>query len=942
MRVTLSLLATVLLGAMPAAAVTPYLVKDINPLPASQGSVPQAFVTVGGLAFFTANDSLSGRELWRTDRTAAGTFQVVDACPGECSGSPRFVAQNGRSYFFLASSEEAGEELWVTGGLPANTFRLTDALRFPSVNEGIWSAWVASQGVLYFAADDGIHGRELWRTDGTRAGTFQVADVRLGPDGSNPGDLTDFNGRLFFRADDGRVGASLWKSDGTAAGTQLVRDPVPASAGNFGPVHLRVVNRTLFFVALVNSRGSELWKSDGTARGTVPLTNIRFSPTAPFLDFAVLGSRLLFIAADPARGQELWASDGTAAGTRALTNLKRADAFFLASGTLDKLRLPQLPTGNRLVFRADDGLHGIELWSTDGTPKGTSLLRDVCPGTCNGAASDLAVTGGRAFFTGYDGTHTFEPWVTDGTAAGTRLIVDLCPGLCQSYPAKWNAGAGKAFFVRTEENGKFHLWRTDGTASGTVRLTSFSSGGVYLPPGFQGVFLRGAFLFDAVDRDHGQEPWTSDGTPQGTRLVADVNTLNLGGSAPHDLHAAGGKVYFLAYDGNGSGLWASDGTEAGTTLVLNAEATAEHPFPNPRISAAVEAGGRLFFVAAFAVEYDGSGDFALWRTDGTPGGTVRLTPEGIYLSPYDSMAALGNQVFFTATDGVHGYGLWVTDGTAAGTRLAVDLQSENSGSSQTGPREFAVFQGRLYFIAALPEAGFAIWRSDGTAAGTAVVKTIGAETRFTEHAGRLWFVVTTFGEQGQQIWSSDGTPAGTGPANLYPGSPDFFAYQLVSAGSRLFFWGGSAATGQGLWVSDGTAAGTKRIGDALIANPSGAAAPVTRDGRLYFSGLGSQPYSVLWKSDGTAEGTGSALDQNGQEIRNPFFFQSFAGRLLFTTYQGALYQSDGTQAGTFKLLDLRAPSESGAFFELTAAGPRLFFRKWDRGHGSELWAVAAE
>jgi large repetitive protein len=185
MRLRLSvLLVLVPLAAVPAAALTPHLVKDINLIPASSGSKPEGYVTVGGIAFFTAIDSLSGRELYRTDGTAAGTFQVVDACPGPCIGGPAFVAQNGKSYFFTAASSESERDLWVSGGLPANTFKLTDGLRF----QGIWSAWIAGQGVLYFAADDGIHGMELWRTDGTLAGTHLAVDVRPGPEGSNSGE----------------------------------------------------------------------------------------------------------------------------------------------------------------------------------------------------------------------------------------------------------------------------------------------------------------------------------------------------------------------------------------------------------------------------------------------------------------------------------------------------------------------------------------------------------------------------------------------------------------------------------------------------------------------------------------------------------------------------------------------------------------------------------
>ncbi|HEY7213813.1 MAG TPA: ELWxxDGT repeat protein [Thermoanaerobaculia bacterium] len=943
MRLRLSVLLALISLAVPAAALTPHLVKDINLIPASSGSKPEAYVTVGGIAFFTAIDSLTGRELYRTDGTAAGTFQVVDACTGPCIGGPAFVAQNGKSYFFTASSAESESDLWVSGGLPVNTFRLTGGLNFPG--QGTWSAWIAGQGVLYFAADDGIHGMELWRTDGTLAGTHLAVDLRPGPEGSNPGDLTDFNGRLFFRANDGRNGPALWTSDGTPAGTRAVRDPVAGSASHTGPVFLRVVGRTLFFVAPVKNRGFELWKSDGTTAGTVALTNARFATARPFIDFSVFGNRLMFVAADPKQGQELWTSDGTAGGTRALTSLPKADAFVHVLDYPD-LPLPQFSLGNRFLFRADDGAHGAELWTTDGTPKGTRMLKDLCPGACWGAASELVAVGGRAFFTGSDGPHGFEPWSTDGTVAGTRMIRDLCAGdQCFHAPVQWRVGKSKAFFVRQDDSSLVpQLWSTDGTAAGTVRLATSSVSQYNLP---STPFGRG-LLFTAGDGAYGSEPWVTDGTPQGTRLAADINVTNAGGSRPYSFISASGKTYFFAYDGeHGSGaFWVSDGTAAGTKLVADLYPDHE-PFNPPYIPAFAEAGGLLYFVVEIV---DGNGSFELWRTDGTAAGTVRLLPEGeAQLTPFTGLAALGNRVFFAASDGASGSELWVSDGTAAGTRMVVDLDTGYPDDPGSSPRNLTTYQGKLYFSAAVGEAARELWRSDGTPEGTVLFKDIdtrplyGSEPGgFVEHAGRLYFVARN-GDLGAQLWSTDGTPAGTVPLDLLPASSSSNLGPLMPVGSKLFFFGGSNELGHGLWITDLTAAGTQRISDVLLGDFRDIARPTVFNGRLYFSGtLPSTYINDLWVSDGTAAGTGALYDREGRAIRDPLFLRVFANRLVFTTYLGQdLYESDGTQAGTVKLLDLTGPYNTN-YFELSPAGSRLLFENWDRDHGFELWALEAE
>ena len=419
--------------------------------------------------------------------------------------------------------------------------------------------------------------------------------------------------------------------------------------------------------------------------------------------------------------------------------------------------------------------------------------------------------------------------------------------------------------------------------------------------------------------------------------MKDINLLDFGGSAPFDLHAAGGKVYFFAHDGSGYGLWVSDGTEAGTAPLL--DVSVPGAFSQPLITSAADAGGRLFFIAVFAPDANDNGDTALWRTDGTPAGTVRLTPEAVQVSRADDVVAVGNQVFFVASDGAHGYDLWVSDGTAAGTRRVIDLDTDARFFTHW---RLTAFQGRIFFVASVPGTGEDLWRSDGTAAGTVLVETFALEPHdLIEHAGRLWLIVPTSGE-GDQIWSSDGTAAGTAPAHLYEGSSGFSVSRLASAGSRLFFWAGSNGA-SGLWVSDGTAAGTQRISDAAIYDAIGLNTPAVFNGLLVFSSEQGASRPILWKSDGTAAGTSPLLDRDGRPIRDAFFYRPFAGQLFFTTYgEGALYQSDGTQAGTFKLLDLRSRFEATTFFELAPAGPRLFFRKWDRDHGSELWALETE
>ncbi|MES1240575.1 MAG: ELWxxDGT repeat protein [Acidobacteriota bacterium] len=502
-----------LLAALPAFGLEPFLVKDINLEPEPASSDPNEFAALGSVALFAADDGLSGEELWRSDGTGAGTWQVADLCPGECSGGPRPFATTGSLEFFAAREEDdpiSGPTLWVTDGTPSGTFRLTDS----SLRLAGRAVWVAGPDVLYFPATDPEHGVELWRTDGTVAGTYLVADLWPGTIGSNAGSLALFKGRLYFTASDPVRGGALWRTDGTAAGTVPVKDPFPSSAKNFRPLTIGVAGGRLLFLAQPSPGPVELWSSDGTGKGTARIV----TPGAlSILDARIQGDRLYFVADDGRRGQELWVSDGTAKGTRAVTNLPRKEAFVSGQEFLD---LPSLSPGlgNRFLFRANDGIHEVEPWVTDGTPKGTRLVRDLCPGLCDGAGFIWDATlAGRAFLNGTNGTRGEELWVTDGTEAGTRLVRDICRGSCGSYPYGLFAVRGRMVFaVLASDGGERGLWATDGTGAGTVRIYDFP---FY---GFDGEVV-GDQLFLGIDGPEGRELRRTDGTAAGTRLVRDIN-----------------------------------------------------------------------------------------------------------------------------------------------------------------------------------------------------------------------------------------------------------------------------------------------------------------------------------------------------------------------------------------------------------------------------------
>src|SRR5262245_10197052 len=92
------------------------------------------------------------------------------------------------------------------------------------------------------------------------------------------------------------------------------------------------------------------------------------------------------------------------------------------------------PVGDRLYFVADDGIHGRELFTSDGTAAGTHLVRDIRPGAAGSDIRFLAPFGDRLLFTANDGAAGFELWITDGTPGGTNLVKDINRGKGDSFP----------------------------------------------------------------------------------------------------------------------------------------------------------------------------------------------------------------------------------------------------------------------------------------------------------------------------------------------------------------------------------------------------------------------------------------------------------------------------------------------------------------------------
>jgi ELWxxDGT repeat protein len=470
----------------------------------------------------------------------------------------------------------------------------------------------------------------------------------------------------------------------------------------------------------------------------------------------------------------------------------------------------------------------------------------------------------------------------------------------------------------------------------------------------------------------GSAIWKSDLTAQGTAPV-----ITVGGVAKN--FAAFGNLFTFA-GGPASQLWATDGTAAGTRRVSNIGALVQPPHPDWMTTI----GNTVYFVSSGRYNsgewYAGYGE-EIWKTDGTPEGTVRL-----FRGQVHDLIDFNGTLYFAGSRPQGGYELWKSDGTAEGTVQVKDVQPTNAG---TNLRLLSVVNGRLFFGVnsgwAYQDSNFELWSTDGTAAGTTKAT---AEPMYIDITSMAPNAMHVYGGAGNyfyfrrygggdihndELWRTDGTPGGTArvgtatdPRNLTnlngtlyftatnpggftgetlyriaPGASGpttvrtfhsgdaWIVSALTPVGANLFLSGPTTNGTMGLWKIDG-ATNAATLFRTVPNSTAGPGSPRVAyiadvDGVAYFVMSETDPENVdgivgsLWKSNGTSAGTLKVRDFSAPVYSTPLFFVSAGGKLVYSDGTN-LWRSNGTLGGTVQILRLRDPSQP-TFFPPYFGGP---------------------
>ncbi len=409
------------------------------------------------------------------------------------------------------------------------------------------------------------------------------------------------------------------------------------------------------------------------------------------------------------------------------------------------------------------------------------------------------------------------------------------------------------------------------------------------------------------------------------RLVADIAQR----PPSSDVVELGGDMYFLTgSESFGRHLWKADGSLGGTQLVK--EVGEGHNSAN--VTGLASIGGALYF----------TGPMGLWRSDGTTQGTQALgSGELVYGKAMD----VGGHVVFLASNVNYGFELWTTDGTPGGTQVLQDISPGSGGGvPYLASDQTALYNGRLFFVANDPDYGSELWTTDGTSAGTVMLRDMNegaadsAPQLVLAANGKLWFSADD-GIHGRELWVSDGTPTGTHiMADINPtGDGIGFRYEIAQVGSELLFEANDGTHGRELWRSDGTAQGTTLVAD-LTPGAAGTYPKqfaVLHDTLLFLAKDGSG-YD-LWRSGGTPETTrlvtelyAGTYDWSHVLLNDEIYYYCWISDGV-----PGLWQTDGTPEQTQLVLEL--PPSSYRTSNLAVAGDNLFFTAKDDSGQSQLW-----
>lgn len=915
----------------------PLLLKEFNLTPVSIPSIEY-----NNKVIYQGSDATNGKELWISDGTSLGTYLLKDINPGLNSSDPTsfYKDENSTYVYFIAKTPSEGAELWRTDGTPSGTILLKDIE--PGVSDSSIAFLYTKGSLVYFRATDSTYGTEIYTTDGSISETRLLKDMVPGSQGITNGasEFVFFNNILYVSIiDPVSYTSQLWKTDGTPAGTTFVLNST-ASGATFktsGIYGFDIINGKLIFTSNVLGYGTEMFYTDGISpAGTDLLKDIYSSNLSSYT--VSTGIKV--------NSKSLLKATVDSNASIGLWLTDGTPAGTTKISTSANLQNVFGSINSKIIFSGTTNISETELWATDGTTAGTVLIKDINPGTASSNPYVVGQIGNIIYLVAYTNSEGSELWRTDGTTAGTFLLKDINPGNQASNAANFKVINSKLVFTAYSPTLGTELWMTDGTTIGTTLVKDIfpgvkSSG----PKGL--VSINNSSLFFAAYNPITQFPtiFFSDLTTNGTvgiphALVESGNTNTI------QFHPFNGLVYFDAIDdSNGNSLWVTDGTTANTNKIKDLN-------PNivcTDISTIYDFNGSMFFSATSA-DYGNE----IHISDGTSAGTTLLKDiesgttsgtGGVTITPNTS----GSKFFFTATTTTYGTEPWVSDGTSAGTFMLKDLYSGNFSS---GANTMTVVPGTdeiLFLAQKTNDARYYLFRSDGTTANTLEVTGLGTPgdvAKITKGANAL-LIKSSDTSVKYRLFRYEYTTKTLTLLNSTYTTDIMIGGVYYNPRLNLFFYvtTNSSYSTLNLWKTDGTVAGTTLVKNIPMSGLSFTLGGFQELGNkliFSYSNITSIPFVFqIWETDGTPAGTNLVKDLTGLKSMDLASGVVFNDKAFFAAYDDTngveLWMTDGTSSGTGLLKDMFPGTGNGSPKNFKVFNGKLYFAASDDSHGEELW-----
>jgi ELWxxDGT repeat protein len=817
--------------------------KQLNDV--EEGSYPSNFTEFKGEVYFTVR-TIDGNRLWKTDGTEGGTVQVSDknlilntqARANNLYFNNYLYACNDELYF-----NTTNQETWKTDG--NNLTKVGNSLGVPAFCINNTPIYDSNEGIYLKSIE--LNGKLIKFKIDVFAQQCSIESTTNNP----------FQNDLI-----GKIDGVLYFINGTFLREQ----------GN-----LKIDNSIYFFLYRYNDfpinsiKMIELWKTDGVIIEKVKdIINVPQSAS----DFKIesLGNfngKLIFLL----KSKDLWISDGTSAGTQAIGNITNvvSDPNSKTWGIFpDKFCFAKENNGD------------IELWISDGTSQGSSLLKDIYPESSSNP-SNFEKIGNHVFFR----TSKNELWRTDGSQEGTLFVSEISspsnPYINDGYPKYITTSDGKFYCSNYNNETGLELYKFD---QSVLKLKLVKNIVKYNQPSTRfGTKIKfgNNWYFNGMD-SHGSELWKTDGTPNGSVLVKDIDSGS-GHTEILQMVKTSNLFYFLAFQGNRFRIFRSDGTENGTYEIT---------FPNLNYSNVTN------LVAGDTKIYFNYGS-DLFTSDGSISGTHKVGTLNNFIR---ALATLNDKCFISAEE------LYISNGIPNDISLISEI---NNVQRPTKADYFKIFNSKVYFLGFFSNSRtISLFESNGTSFGTKIIKSFNYPYDFynlpyvflEKSNNRLYFNVNpkfSFDFDSFDLWTSDGTTDGTYFLNSISYK---WGSQFTFTNFENHFYISNIFTNQPkIWHSEGTSNTTYKLlesnGVSDINNM------VVLNNKAYFSMFATNIGTELWETDGTITGTKLTAEirpgQPNSQINN---LMNFDDKIIMSGTDGngiALWQYlDNTQIKSIK------------------------------------------